>query len=47
MNSVPTHTNFLSTPFTEAEREFITFIANYRRSYGTKEEYTFRLSVFE
>ena len=38
--------NFLATPFTEAEREFINFIAEHRRSYGTKEEYQFRLERF-
>ena len=36
-----------ATPFTEAEREFMNFIAKYRKSYGTKEEYNFRLSLFE
>ena len=38
--------NFLATPFTEAEREFINFIAEHKRSYGTKEEYQFRLEQF-
>ena len=37
---------FLSTPFSDAEREFINFIAEHRRSYGTKEEYEYRLSLF-
>jgi C1A family cysteine protease len=36
----------LATPITDAEREFINFIATHHRSYGTKEEYNFRLSVF-
>jgi hypothetical protein len=31
---------------TDAEREFITFVSEHRRSYGTKEEYTYRLSLF-
>ena len=31
----------------EAEREFINFITKYHRTYGTKEEYNYRLSVFE
>jgi len=31
----------------EAEQEFINFIAKYHRTYGTKEEYNYRLSVFE
>ena len=43
MNSAPSHSSFLSTPFSEAEREFINFIARFGRSYGTKEEYSFRL----
>jgi hypothetical protein len=47
MNSAPVHSNFLATPFTEAERAFIDFIATHGRTYATKEEYEFRLSVFE
>ena len=35
------------SPFSEAEREFLNFIAKYRRSYGTKEEYNLRFSLFE
>jgi len=31
---------------TEAEREFISFVSAHRRSYGTKEEYEYRLSLF-
>jgi C1A family cysteine protease len=46
MNSAPVHQNFLATPFTEAEREFIDFIAKHKRTYATKEEYEYRLSVF-
>jgi C1A family cysteine protease len=46
MNALPSGTNFLSTPMSDAEREFINFISKYHRSYGTKEEYEFRLSVF-
>ena len=38
---------FLGTEFTEAEREFINFIVQHRRSYGTKEEYNFRLDIFK
>lgn len=34
------------TPFTEAEREFIDFISTHRRTYGTKEEYNYRLKIF-
>jgi hypothetical protein len=36
----------MSTPMTSAEREFISFISEHRRSYGTKEEYEYRLSLF-
>jgi len=38
--------NFLGTPITEAEREFINYITKYNKRYGTKEEYNFRLGVF-
>jgi len=31
----------------DAERAFINFISKYHRTYGTKEEYNYRLSVFE
>jgi hypothetical protein len=46
MNSVQAGQNFLATPISEAEREFINFIAKYRRSYGTKEEYQYRFELF-
>jgi C1A family cysteine protease len=46
LNTLPSAQNFLSTPISEAEREFINFIATYHRSYGTKEEYEYRLSLF-
>ena len=36
-----------SNAITEAEREFMNFISKFHRTYGTKEEYNFRLSVFE
>jgi C1A family cysteine protease len=39
-------TNLISTPMTSAEKEFINFITEHRRSYGTKEEYEYRLSLF-
>jgi hypothetical protein len=40
--------NFLAaTPITDAERAFINFISEYHRTYGTKEEYNYRLAVFE
>ena len=38
-NSAATHSTFLSTPITSAEREFINFIAKHHRNYATKEEY--------
>ena len=31
---------------TAAEKEFISFVSEHRRSYGTKEEYEYRLSLF-
>ena len=31
----------------DGERAFIDFIAKYHRTYGTKEEYNYRLSLFE
>jgi KDEL-tailed cysteine endopeptidase len=46
VNQAPTGTAFLATPFTEAEREFINFVSQYHRSYGTKEEYEYRLKIF-
>ena len=36
----------MATPMTDAEREFISFVSEHRRSYGTKEEYEYRLSLF-
>eukprot|EP00350_Pseudokeronopsis_sp_OXSARD2_P007822 CAMPEP_0170540138 /NCGR_PEP_ID=MMETSP0211-20121228/157_1 /TAXON_ID=311385 /ORGANISM="Pseudokeronopsis sp., Strain OXSARD2" /LENGTH=323 /DNA_ID=CAMNT_0010842427 /DNA_START=24 /DNA_END=995 /DNA_ORIENTATION=- len=36
-----------ATAFTEAEREFIEFMVKHKRSYGTKEEYNFRLDIFK
>jgi C1A family cysteine protease len=46
VNSIQTGKTFLATPMTDAEREFITFVSEHRRSYGTKEEYEYRLSLF-
>jgi cathepsin F len=46
INEIPAGSNFLSTEITEAEREFINFISKYHRSYGTKEEYNYRLQLF-
>ena len=45
-NSIPSASNFLSTPMTEAELEFINFISQHHKSYGTKEEYEYRLGLF-
>jgi C1A family cysteine protease len=46
LNSVENGQAFLATPITDSERAFINFIAKYRRSYGTKEEYAYRLELF-
>ena len=46
VGTINTGTNFLSTPMTEVELEFINFISHHRRSYGTKEEYEYRLQQF-
>ena len=45
-NTASTGSSFLGTTFTDAEREFINFITTHRRTYGTKEEYDFRLKIF-
>lgn len=40
--------NFLSVnAISDAERAFINFMSEHRRFYGTKEEYAYRLSLFE
>lgn len=46
LNAPHTGKTFLSTPISHAEREFINFISEHHRSYGTKEEYEYRLSLF-
>jgi len=46
VNMNASSTTFLSTPITEAEQNFIKFISEHRRSYGTKEEYMYRLELF-
>jgi len=46
LNSVQSGKTFLATQITDAEREFINYIAKYHRTYGTKEEYEYRLSLF-
>lgn len=45
-NNAPSHKAFLATPITDVEREFINYVATYRRSYATKEEYNQRLEIF-
>ena len=47
INSVQNGNTFLATPMTDAERSFIQFVSEHRRSYGTKEEYEFRLQQFK
>lgn len=39
--------SFLSFKNDNDDQEFMKFIALYRRSYGTKAEYEFRLTVFK
>jgi C1A family cysteine protease len=46
VGTVNTGSAFLSTPMTDAERQFINFVSENHRSYGTKEEYEYRLSLF-
>jgi cathepsin L len=46
LNTVESGSAFLATPITDAERAFINFITQYRRTYGTKEEYAYRLELF-
>jgi C1A family cysteine protease len=46
VGTVNTGKTFLATPFTETERAFIDFVSQHGRSYGTKEEYEFRLQQF-
>src|SRR5947208_2082403 len=40
----PSATSFLQS--TGREHEFVSFVSKYGRSFGTKEEYNFRLKVF-
>jgi hypothetical protein len=46
VGTVNTGKSFLATPITDAERAFINFVSEHHRSYGTKEEYEFRLNIF-
>ena len=46
VGSVQSGSFLASSPISDAERAFITFVSEHRRSYGTKEEYEFRLSLF-
>lgn len=43
---VSNQTFLASNPFTEAERAFINYVSEFGRTYGTKEEYAYRLQVF-
>ena len=38
--------NFIATPMGEFEISFMTFLAKHNKSYGTKEEYEYRLSEY-
>ncbi len=47
LQSTPsTSGSFLLQAITDAEREFINFVSKYHRTYGTKEEYNYRLDIF-
>lgn len=47
VNQQPMKSTFLKeNAFTVAEQEFINYLSKYHRSYGTKEEYNYRLGVF-
>ena len=47
VNTASTGSNFLQmTQMEEHEHEFIQHLSKFRKNYGTKEEYNFRLSVF-
>ena len=46
VGTINTGATFLATPITDAERAFINFVSEHHRSYGTKEEYEFRLNQF-
>jgi C1A family cysteine protease len=47
VNGPVTGATFLSVnEISDAERAFIDFVSKYHRTYGTKEEYNYRLSVF-
>jgi C1A family cysteine protease len=46
MNAMPSGSSFLAGPQNEVEAAYNSYLAKYHKSYGTKEEYNFRLSVF-
>jgi C1A family cysteine protease len=46
VNNIEVGQSFLSTPMSQAEIAFINYIAENGKSYGTKEEYEYRLSLF-
>ena len=43
MNALPTNTSFLAESNGEVNLAFNSYCAKYGKSYGTKEEYNFRL----
>ena len=46
MTSLPQGESFMGTPISEQEQAFHHHMAKYHRSYGTKEEFNYRLQVF-
>ena len=46
LHSLPGQMTFLDQPTTEMEKAFNAFIAKHHKSYGTKEEYNYRLKIF-
>jgi C1A family cysteine protease len=44
---MPASQQLVATPISDAERAFIDFVSKFHRSYGTKEEFAHRLSIFE
>ena len=46
MTSIATNESFIAAPVSEQERSFQSFVAKNHKTYGTKEEYAYRLGVF-
>jgi len=46
LNAASSHMTFLADPSGEVDQAFNSFLAKYHKSYGTHEEYTFRLNLF-